>query len=709
MDKDVLQFMGIFAVLVVILSLVELQPTGYAVNEGQYQGHIAGIGTSVIEFKQPSILSQIQGNTCFRHKKTGNYYRLKFSAYSKTSSGDTLQFTQEFPQSPNWLGGKGSGCHPFTLESPSAFAPLDKIVFEGVNVKGRPSFSADATITLKSENAPVATPPPQITPSPEPVVQTPPPQITPATPTPDTNTAQIQQQAAQVQVEQAQQQVVPIPQQVPAQQPLPLPEIIDAAVEVESEKVLYLANEFKHVNLNSVPEKAPFFIMFTIKNKGDQEIQPLYTIQMGQDKIEKVVTSLLGKDGRFKVEQPYSGLSAGSYPLTIKATAGSKTDSNPNNNEWQGTLTILPNKPTEQTPYSQPTPVTPPPAVTPPVPVTTPTSSNLNVDLSQFKLTQKYVEINVNDVKAGDPPLVVEFFIRNLGTTAIQPEYEITIDNNPPVRKKVNLELSANGAQLFKESLIAPIHTTLTPGKHTIEFKIVGTDIVKKTEITVVQQVMQPKTLKIGCSVMSDEGNQCFMNGREVEGICKRGLSDTGKNLLPTVKCIALTGNLNGCEYWGSPCSTGGENGICAYVNPSAKDVRLRCVLKTCTDPAMIPIEDQQTKIMSCVKKDTLDYSSVLKCSDSDGGANRALRGKVTYQYFGVWNKVQTSALGDTCYLRLANGDYKTLGFGGCKHAKNCFVKEFSCEQDKNIINARKSPVKEEFIQCVTCDKGACK
>ncbi len=158
--------LGLVTVSILLLSVIFFSDseniTGFDVSTSggieQYSAHLGGVGSTVITLDEPKILEKIVGRTCYKHKKTGDYYRFKFTATGKgrgyvngvfTEDADLPYFTKEFPQSPNWFGGKGGNCMDILILPPTKYMLLDRLVIEGVKVKGGPSFSADITLFVK--------------------------------------------------------------------------------------------------------------------------------------------------------------------------------------------------------------------------------------------------------------------------------------------------------------------------------------------------------------------------------------------------------------------------------------------------------------------------------------------------------------------------------------------------------------------------------
>lgn len=150
MKRFNLELLSVFVVAVVAfggfvwLNTEDSSLTGYydiTVNgERLYSSDTDGLGTYVIDFfKDPGMVKSIRGTTCYKHKRTGDYYRFSFNASLKeTSKGvDTVVFKKDYPEPPNWFGGKGNKCHNIFLDVPNFVA--DKVTIKGVVVKGRPS------------------------------------------------------------------------------------------------------------------------------------------------------------------------------------------------------------------------------------------------------------------------------------------------------------------------------------------------------------------------------------------------------------------------------------------------------------------------------------------------------------------------------------------------------------------------------------------
>lgn len=113
-----------------------------------------GLGQKVIDLGALTTVDGIQGQTCFYHKKTGDYYR--FIVTGSVPSGN-VAFTKEYPQSPNWFGGKGGKCEQINLDlkgTPQA----SKITITGVNVKGSPNVYNNKFDAILAPTPPVPTP-----------------------------------------------------------------------------------------------------------------------------------------------------------------------------------------------------------------------------------------------------------------------------------------------------------------------------------------------------------------------------------------------------------------------------------------------------------------------------------------------------------------------------------------------------------------------
>ncbi len=227
-------------------------------------------------------------------------------------------------------------------------------------------------------------------------------------------------------------------------------------------------------------------------------------------------------------------------------------------------------------------------------------------------------------------------------------------------------------------------------------------------------QIPTVQPARIGCDYMKDEGNMCIVKETGQDGICRKGLT-TNANPLPTIKCVLSSGNLDGCENFGYPCAQRSGSGVCAFANPTAKDYRLRCYLKTCDAPGRIAV-DPPSKLMECVKQDQVDYSAILKCSDTDKGNFPNVGGKVTYQYLNVYGKIagtnprEPLYEKDGCYLDAQGKSPATSSVGKLGTTlimcKNCYLMEYYCLTDKNEINTKKTSDGGQMVPCKTCMRG---
>lgn len=273
-----------------------------------YNGNIGGVGSSTVEFKQSGKITKIEGSTCYKHKKTGDYYRFKFSGFAKGANGETLQFSQEYPQAPGWFGGKGGRCQPIVIDMPSTNAIVDKVIIQGINVKGRPSFSGDFVFTVTPEQASLP-PTPQMPSAPAP--------ITPSAPTQPQSTTP-----------------TPIVQ-----------EIVDGGLEIITENFFYQEDR-GYVAAQSLDADKITKANLIIVNKGTTDIKPVVKLGIDNANPSTAFGPLIRPNEKSSLNMNLDVLSSGQHKLI--ATLEVEGDVNQGNNQLIIPFTVIAPPPVQQ-------------------------------------------------------------------------------------------------------------------------------------------------------------------------------------------------------------------------------------------------------------------------------------------------------------------------------------------------------------------------
>ncbi len=281
----IIKNLSILVVLTLFSAVLGFFPgsnTGMAVVDlNNYKASLNGIGSTTVDFESPKILSKVTASTCYNHKKTGDYYRFKVTAYAKRGTNYESRFSREYPQTPNWFGGKGKKCHNFVIDSPSGYERIDRIVIDGINVKGRPRFSANFDVSVK----PV---PSSSLPSQQNANKIDPNYVIPQLPTPKV-----------------------------LSQKAPKYGMISASV-----SDFKLTQKGKVVDSNNIDYSIPLFVEFYIKNDGMSVIYPYYEIKIDDFSYYEQVIELY-KNGAQRVKASvfypkFPNLTPGSHIMEFK-------------------------------------------------------------------------------------------------------------------------------------------------------------------------------------------------------------------------------------------------------------------------------------------------------------------------------------------------------------------------------------------------------
>lgn len=563
MKKVLVSVLGVYALLSLLVYFSGTETlTGYQVavpqTTEQFTTHLGGVGSTVIDLKESKIFEKITGRTCYRHKKTGNYYRFKFTATSKGNSGasgqitagaDIVQFIKEFPQSPNWFGGKGSKCHDILIEAPTTYSSLDRLVIEGVNVKGLPSFSADFTVFVKPR--PKASPAPQPTPQPTPAQQ--PPTATPVpTPAPPQQTYCCASTSAvyQARLVTSKEECAKI---------LGGPKCLFPAKSKADCRPNHIAQcQAKGPNEQfTMPELAPTFkpVIPTgpkpVKSCEDSDttnnpmIAGYVKIKIG-DRITYEVDKIEGYNLLETICTPNA--EAQFSTRRIPCPPGTKTTTVQVPVDGQN-LAIAK---CEQT------------------------SNQLSLSVKNLKITQEGKDVDVNNVVAG-LDLKVEFFIQNDGVGEVTPSWVLKFDekSSPGSFSYLYSTPEKKGGQNIRTTIPKQL---VTPGQHTVNLKVDGTTIDQTLQINAVvvdlsQRPVQTVYPTYMCNKDVAVGTKCLAEGKV--GECRDAVESNNQT---SKRCIFPEGNLDGCTSYGMPCKTDtiAVNGRCAYVQ-QPNDLRLNC------------------------------------------------------------------------------------------------------------------------------------